>query len=63
MPPFKEEIEKRGWEAMCKHLEPGKRALVKELNANLGNRKNLTYYVRGRWVPFEERTISQLFEL
>ena len=43
---------------ICKHLEPGRRTLV-----NLGDRKNLTCYVRGRWVPFGERTLSQLFKL
>ena len=49
--PFKEEIERRGWEAMCKHTELGRRALVKEFYANLGDIKNLTCYVRGRWIP------------
>ena len=63
IPPFKEEVERRGWEMLCKYLEPGIRALVKELYANLGDKRNLTYYIRGRWVPFEERAISQLFGL
>ena len=48
---------------MFKHLEPGKRALVKEFYANLGDRKNLNCYFRRRWVPFGERAISQLFGL
>ena len=61
MSPFKEEIERRGWEVVCKHLESGRRALVKKFYTNLGERKNLTCYVRGRWVPFGERAISQLF--
>ena len=52
VPPFKEEIERIGWEAFCQHLEQGRRALVKEFYANLGDRRNLTCYVRGRWVPF-----------
>ena len=55
---FKEEIEKRGWEAVCKHLEPRRRALVKKFYINLGEKRNLTCYVRGRWVPFGERAIS-----
>ena len=58
VPPLKEEIERRGWEMLCKHLEPGRRTLVKELYANLGDKKKLTYYVRGRWVPFRERVLS-----
>ena len=46
--PFKEEIKRRGWEAVCKHLEPGRRALVKEFYVNLGERRNLTCYVMVR---------------
>ena len=61
--PFKEEIERRGWEMICQHLELGRRTLVKEFYANLGDRKNLTFYVRGRWVPFGDRALSQLFKL
>ena len=49
--PFKEEIERCGWEMLSKHMELGRRALVKEFYANLGERKNLTCYVRGGWVP------------
>ena len=48
VPPFKEEIERRGWEVVCQHLEPGRRALVKEFYANLEDRRNLTCFVRGR---------------
>ena len=58
VPPFKEEIKRRRWKML--RVEPGKKALVKEFYANLGDRRNLTCYVRGRWVPFEERAISQL---
>ena len=36
---------------------------MKELYANLGDRKYLTCYVKGRWVPFGERALSQLFKL
>ena len=61
--PFKEEVERRGWKEVCRHLEQGRRALVKEFYTNIGNRKNLTYYVKGRWVLFGERVISQLFGL
>ena len=56
-------MERRGWEAVCKNLELGRRALVKEFYANLRKKRNLTCYDRGRWVPFEERAISQLFGL
>ena len=56
--PFKEDIERIRWEMLSEHIEPGRRALVKEFYANLGDRRNLTYYVRERWVPFGERAIS-----
>ena len=38
VPPFKEEVERRGWEMICKHLELGRRTLVEEFHANLGDR-------------------------
>ena len=63
MPPFKEEIEKIGWEMIYQHLELSRRTLVKEFYPNLGDRKKLTCYVKGRWVPFGERALSQLFKL
>ena len=44
-------------------MEPGKRALVKEFYANLGKIRSFTYYIKGRWVPFGERAISQQFGL
>ena len=61
--PFKEKIEQRGWETVSKHMKLGKRALVKEFYTNLSDRKNMTCYVRGRWVPFGERALSQLLGL
>ena len=39
------------------------RALVKEFYSNMGEQKNLTCYVRRRWIPFGDRAISQLLEL
>ena len=60
---FKEEVEQRDWEIVSQHMEPRKRALVKEFYANLGERKDLKCYVRGRWIPFRERGISQILGL
>ena len=48
---------------MSKHIMPGRRALVKEFYANLGDRKNLTCYVKDTGVPFGERAFSQLLGL
>ena len=61
--PFKEEIERRGWERLSQHREPRVLALVKDFYANLGEQRNLTCYVRRRWIPFGERAISQLLGL
>ena len=61
--PFKEEVERRGWETLSQHMELEKRELVKEFYANLGERKDLMCYVRGRWIPFGERAISQILRL
>ena len=61
--PFKEEVERRGWEIVSQHIEPRRRAIVKEFYANLGEMKDLTCYVRGRWIPFGEKAISQLLKL
>ena len=61
--PFKKEIERQGWEKLSQHRELGVQALVKEFYANLGEQRYLTCYVRGRWIPFGERAISQLLGL
>ena len=61
--PFKEKVEKRGWEIVSQHMELRRRVAVKEFYYNLGNRKDPTCNVRGRWVPFGERAISQLLGL
>ena len=45
--PFKEEVERRGWETVGQHMKSGRRALVKEFYANLGERKDPTCYIRG----------------
>ena len=44
-------------------MEPGRRAIVKEFYANLGEMKDLTCYVKGRWISFRERILSQLLKL
>ena len=61
--PFKEEVEQRGWKTVSQHMEPGNRVLFKEFYANLGGRKDMTCYVRGRWIPFRESVISQILGL
>ena len=48
---------------MSQHIEPGKRELVKEFYANLGERKDLTCFVSERWIPLGERAISKILGL
>ena len=46
--PFKEEIERQGWEKVSQHRKSVVRALVKEFYTNLSEQKNMACYVRGR---------------
>ena len=56
--PFKEIIKKRGWKFVCQHLSSGFAALVREFYANLGDRKETQFYVRGKWVSFHRKDIN-----
>ena len=47
--PFTEMLEKRGWQALSEHKEPGYASLVKELFANMVEREGKRVYVRGQW--------------
>ena len=59
--PFKEIIEKRGWETLCAHRRSGYAAVVKEFYSNLVGRKDNTVYVRGVWVPYGAQAINQVY--
>ena len=61
--PFKELIEKRGWETLCAHRRAGYVAVVREFYANLVGRKDNTVYVRGVWVPYGAQAINQVYGL
>ena len=61
--PFKELIEKRGWETLCEHRRAGYVAVVREFYANLVGRKDNTVYVRGVWVPYGAQAINQVYGL
>ena len=45
--PFKEMIERRGWETLCAHRRSGYTALVRDFYSNMVGRKDITVYVRG----------------
>ena len=59
--PFKEMIEKRGWETLCAHRRAGYTAVVREFYSNLVGRKDNTIYVRGVWVPYGAKAINQVY--
>ena len=59
--PFKEMIEKRGWETLCAHRRVGYAVVVREFYSNLVGRKENTVYVRGVWVPYGAQAINQVY--
>ena len=59
--PFKELIEKRGWETLCAHRRSGYAAVVREFYSNMVGRKDNTVYVRGVWVPYGAQAINQVY--
>ena len=63
IPPFKEMIEQRGWEALCAHQKSGYVAVVREFNSNLVGRKGNTVFVRGVWVPYGAKAINEAYRM
>ena len=61
--PFSKVIEKRGWEFFCGHKAPGFSALAREFYANMVGMKDNSVYLRGVWVPFDDRRINEVFKL
>ena len=63
VPPFSEVMKKRGWEFFCEHKAPAFVALTRELYENMVGMKDDFVYVRGVWVPFDDRRINEVFKL
>ena len=61
--PFYEVITKRGWVFFCEHKAPGFAALPGEFYANRVGMKDDSVFVRGVWVPFDDRSINEMFKL
>ena len=61
--PFAEMLEKRGWQSLGEHKEPGYASLVKEFFANMVEKEGKRVYVRGHWVEFNREEINKLFSL
>ena len=61
--PLVEMLEKRGWQLLGEHREPGYASLVKEFFANMVEKERKRVYVRGQWVEFSREEINKLFNL
>ena len=61
--PFSEVITKRGWEFFYEHKASGFSALPREFYANMLGMKDDSVFVRGVWVPFDDRSINEVFKL
>ena len=61
--PFSEVMKKRGLEFFCEHKAPGFAALAREFYANMVGMKDDSIYVRGVWVPIDDRRINEIFKL
>ena len=60
---FFEMLEKRGWQSLGEHKEPGCAALVKEFFANMMEEEVRKVYVKGKWIDFSKEKINRLFNL
>ena len=58
---FAEMLEKREWQLLGEHREPGCASLVKEFFANMVEKDGKRVYVRGQWVEFSREEINRLF--
>ena len=61
--PFKEVIKKRVWSLLCEHKSFGYVALVREFYSNIVERKEKTFYVRGKWISFNKNEIKKTTEV
>ena len=56
-------VEKREWQSLAEHKEPGCASLVREFFANVVEREGKRVYVRGQWIDFSREEINKLFNL
>ena len=61
--PFIEMLEKREWQVLGEHKEPGCPAMVMEFFANMVEEEGKKVYVRGHWIDFSKERINMLFNL
>ena len=60
---FAEMVEKREWQPLEEHKEPGCASLVREFFANMVEREGNIAYMRGQWIDFSGEEINKLFNL
>ena len=61
--PFAKMVEKREWQSLAEHKEPGCASLVREFFANMVEREGKRVYVRRQWIDFSREEINKLFNL
>ena len=61
--PFREVIEKSGWNLFYEHKLAGFVALVLEFYANLVRKKEKTCHVKGKWISFDKKAINKTYNL
>ena len=60
---FAEMLEKRGWQSLGEHKEPGCAVMVKEFFVNMVEEEGKKVYVRGQWIDFRKEKINTLFNM
>ena len=61
--PFMEEMEKRGWNLLCKHKPAGFAVVVREFFANLVRKKEKSCHIKGKWISFDKEEINKTYNL
>ena len=56
-------VEKREWQSLAEHKEPGCASLVSEFFTNMVEREGKRVYVRGQRIDFNKEEINKLFNL
>ena len=60
---FIEMLEKRGWQSLSEHKEPGYASLVREFFVNMVEKEGKKVDDRGHWVEFSREEVNRLFSL
>ena len=61
--PFREVMEKRGWNLLCEHKPTRFDAVVREFYANMVGKKKKMCYAREKWISFDREEINKTYNL